>query len=100
MIVSKSKIKSGDLLETLKFVFLLDEQSFKKSFEKFGFSVNTEDDLKMLAALHESGKDKSGAVKVNGNPIYFDVKSIVHGINISNKRAYQNKPLVLSKLVD
>lgn len=80
MTVSKSKINSGDLFEVSKFAFLADTENFKKAFEKFGFTVSTEADLKTLAELGNSGADKSGKIVIDGRKIIFDVRQIVNSV--------------------
>lgn len=82
MTVSISKANSGDFFEVLKFAFLADTENFKKSFEKFGFTVNNENDLKTLAELSKSGADKSGKIIIDGRKIVFDIKDIVNKIDM------------------
>lgn len=98
MTVSKSKINSGDFFEVLKFAFLADTENFKKSFEKFGFTVTDENDLKTLAELSKSGSDKSGQIVIDNKKIIFDIKDIVNKIDM--RYAEVKKANMMQYIVD
>lgn len=83
MEVSKSKLKSGDLLETMKFSYCADKDSFIKAFQKLGLPIKSEDDLLTLNSWSLRGLDKAGKIKnINGNTVDFDIK---HFVNYSIK---------------
>lgn len=78
MEISISKIKKGDLLETMRFCYCADKESFVSAFNKIGLPINSEDDLITLNQWHKDGLDTTGKIKLkNGNIITFDIDRFV-----------------------
>ena len=77
--ISKSKLKSGDLLEVMRFSFCADKEAFVNAFDKLGLPVKTEEDLVILKKWHDKGWDKSGQIKnKNGDVVNFDLSQFVN----------------------
>ena len=77
--ISKSKLRSGDLLETMRFSFCADKKQFVDSFARIGLPVESEKDLVTLAKWHNEGLDKAGMIKnKDGNYLDFDIKEFVN----------------------
>lgn len=48
MIINVSKLKQGDLLETMKFSYCADTRNFVDAFKSIGIRINSERDLEAL----------------------------------------------------
>lgn len=83
-IISVSKLKSGDLLEQLRFQWFADRKAFINAFAKIGVKVDKESDLAKLVDLNKSGGDLSGVLKnpKDGSKIIFSVVQISNDIDI------------------
>lgn len=82
--ISKSKIKNGDVLESLRFLFYADKERFKEVFdaEEFDFDVEPEEELKSLAVIEKSGDDLKGVVNLGGEPARFSVRELMNQVRV------------------
>lgn len=80
--ISKSRLLQRDTLETLRFAFAADPAAFRKAFSVAGIDVDEDEDLKILANLSSSGKDKAGII-VGDRKILFDTMGILNSYDIS-----------------
>jgi hypothetical protein len=92
-IISKSKLRAGDLLETMRFSFCADREAFIDAFKKIGLPVSSEADLKTLEEWHKKGWDKNGMVKnLSGNKVTFDIHNFVnYGIKLRHQKVLNCK---------
>jgi hypothetical protein len=78
MTISKSKLKAGDLLETMKFSYCADKEEFVKAFKRIGLPINSESDLETLNEWSKAGLDKLGKIKnEKGELVKFNIKNFV-----------------------
>lgn len=93
MEVSKSKLKAGDLLETMRFSYCADKEAFIEAFAKLGLPIKSEEDLLSLEKWHNLGWDKQGKVKnKNGEVVNFDIKHFVnYGIKLRHNKVLNCK---------
>ncbi len=76
--ISKSKLRSGDLLETMRFSFCADKEAFINAFDKLGLPIKSEDDLISLVKWHENGWDRDGKIKnKNGDLVKLDINHFI-----------------------
>jgi len=80
--VSISKLKSGNLLEKLRFSFIADRVSLTKAFRDVGIIVKDENDLKILSDLSKQGIDKKGLPNSDGKILKIDINSFVDKIHL------------------
>lgn len=52
MIINVSKLKQGDLLETMRFSYCADRKNFVDAFRAIGIQINSERDLEALATYN------------------------------------------------
>jgi len=98
MEISKSKLKSGDLLETMRFSYCADKESFVNAFKSLGLPINSEDDLITLEKWHKNGWDKDGKIKNKNND--FVNLDINHFVNYSIKLRHNKVLNCKIKFVD
>ncbi|HMT03304.1 MAG TPA: hypothetical protein PKD00_08380 [Burkholderiales bacterium] len=93
MEISKSKLKSGDLLETMRFSYCADRESFVDSFAKIGLPIKSESDLILLNKWHNEGWDKAGMIKNSkGDNLVIDIKHFVnYNIKLRHNKVLQCK---------
>lgn len=78
MTISKSKLKSGDLLETMKFSFCADREEFIKAFKKIGLPITSESDLDTLNQWSKKGLDVLGQIKnEHGEFVRLNIENFV-----------------------
>jgi hypothetical protein len=80
--VSISKLKSGDILEKLRFSFIADRVSLIKAFKDVGILVKDENDLKILADLNKTGVDKKGLPNSDGKILKININQFVDTIHL------------------
>lgn len=81
MNLSVKKLKDGDILETIKFVYYSDKQAFVDKFAKLGILIEGDKDLEKLAQLANRGGDVRGEIRdLKGKPIMFEVRTFVRSI--------------------
>ncbi|MCC6721753.1 MAG: hypothetical protein IT243_06080 [Bacteroidia bacterium] len=78
----QSVIQVGTILPHLKYIHCAYQDQFEMLFGKLGINAN-ESNLPLLAALYESGGDKRGDLKINGNPYSFSIEDILSQIDTS-----------------
>lgn len=71
MNLSVTKLRSGDLLETMRFMYCADTKNFVDAFRMIGITINSEKDLE---ALVDYNFDNQG----------FNLRNFVNGINLRN----------------
>jgi hypothetical protein len=77
-VLSRDLFLKNDILTLLKFGWTVNRQALIDVFAKNGIDIEEEKDLKDLADLHNTGKDKNGTVKgKDGSPMFFDVVAIL-----------------------
>ncbi len=86
--ISKSKLRAGDLLETMRFSYCADKKQFVDAFARIGLPIESEKDLLTLERWYKEGKDKAGEVKnKDGNTVEFDIKDFVNrGIKLRHNK--------------
>lgn len=91
--ISKSKLKAGDLLETMRFSYCADREAFVEAFKKIGLPINSEADLKTLVEWHKKGWDKNGTIKnAEGNNLKLDISNFVnYGIKLRHNKVLNCK---------
>lgn len=91
--ISKSKVKSDDLLESLRLLHYSDKNRFVSEFDKismFDFDTDPEKALKVLSDLSSSGNDLKGVVVVDSKPVVFSVKDVVGLIKVRKSEFCKN----------
>jgi hypothetical protein len=93
MEISKSKLKSGDLLETMRFSYCADREAFVQAFADIGLPVKSESDLILLTKWHTNGWDKAGKIKNSkGDNITIDIRHFVnYNIKLRHNKVLQCK---------
>lgn len=97
MEVSRSKVKSEDTLESLRFLYGADTERFKEAFHKiYAFDLDTvpEESLQGLADLSETGADKLGEIE----NIKFSVVDVMNSIKVRDaviEKNIEDKNLIL-----
>ena len=82
-VISAKKIKSGNVLERMRFIFCADRENFTKAFKSIGVEVKNEKDLETLAQLHELGDDVKGKLKNNkSQDVVFNLTKFIDQIQI------------------
>lgn len=93
--ISKSLIKKGDTLESLRLAYYSDRQRFLEAFANYGIIIDDgENDLNTLATLSLSGGDMAGALKIKGIPVFFSIYNIMKNVYIREDR-YVNSGIEL-----
>lgn len=78
IVISRELFLKKDVLSMLKVGWAINKEALKKVFKDNGIEIEDEADLKELADLHNTGKDKNGSTKdEKGNPMFFDVIAII-----------------------
>lgn len=89
-IISKSKLKDGDVYEKLRFLYNADPDRFENVFSFIDFSNKPEDELISLSNLSKSGGDVSGKLKIDGKPFVFNVDDLISKVRIRHQRLAQS----------
>ena len=77
--ISKSKLRSGDTLEQLRFLYLADPQMFISEFAKYGLVIESINDLPIL--VKERNSFLNGTYRrPDGTPIQFDLTYVMNQI--------------------
>lgn len=84
MNISISKLKQGDLLETMRFSYCADKDNFTKAFNSIGLPIRGDADLVQLADWSNKGYDTGSRIKNSNNVVLrnFSIKDFVNDIKI------------------
>lgn len=83
VVISKSKLRSCDIYEQLRFLYNVDKERFCQIFNFWDFSSaktneDVDNELKAIADLAISGKDKTGGLKdLKDVPFVFDTQKMI-----------------------
>jgi hypothetical protein len=78
MEISIKGVLNANKYELSKLAFSLNQRAVQEAFAKVGILIENENDLKILARLHEEGGDVAGKFKdYSGKPIYFDFEEVL-----------------------
>lgn len=95
-VIDIEKIKSNDIGELLKLAFQLDSKAVTESFARAGVKVRNYSDIALMARLHSTGEDESGAFQNEfGKNIRFSVKDILHRTRSDFESNFKQKKLNL-----
>lgn len=77
--------KENDLLEKLRFAFIVDRVSLIKAFKNVGISVKDEKDLITLYNLNSQGLDKKGLKSDDGKILKLNIKTFLDGVHLRDE---------------
>lgn len=90
------KVRQHDMEELLKLAFQLDAKAVTESFARAGVKVQNYNDIALVARLHNTGGDESGALLNRfGNKIIFSVKRTLEGAKSDFEGNFRQKQLNL-----
>lgn len=82
--VCKTKCRAGDGYELGKHVYKMNPKGFREAFERQGVPVSATSDIdkqiEVLNALGVTGKDKTGLLINQGEPVVFDYMNTIKNI--------------------
>lgn len=89
--ISKQKLRSGDTLETLRFLRLADSERFDEVFNFWDFSGDPEKELQKLSDMAAKGEDTGGVLKdENKRPFKFSVIDLIPKVRVRHRVVNQS----------
>lgn len=80
-----NKLISADKYELAKFAWAVNQRAVQEAFARYGILIEDENDLKVLARLHDEKGDVAGIFKnKNGDSIPFNFEEILADVQMND----------------